>query len=65
MIADTSGGADARLLVRAAAILVIATTTAMLVGEMLVSGGRSAGHLVDERTGETWACAPGGCQVND
>ena len=65
MIADTSGGADARLLVRAAAIFVIAAATALLVGEVLVSKDRAAGYLVDERTGELWACAPGGCQVND
>ena len=65
MIADTRGGADARLLLRAAAILVIATTAALLLGEMLGADRQAARFMVDERTGEVWACAPGGCQLND
>lgn len=65
MIADTAGDVDARLLIQAAAILVIATTTAVLLGEMPGSDDRAARSLVDERTGEVWACAPGGCRLND
>ncbi len=62
-----TGSLGLRLMAGAAALLATGVTGCTLFGgeQVLSPGDRAANYMVDKTTGEIWACATGGCQLND
>lgn len=63
-MAPAAGRTARRGLSRALALLAAALAGALLL-DVLLTEDRRGTELRDWRTGEIWACAAGGCQLND